>query len=72
MRTKPLSNAKELEKIVAKIVTAYLEGISSDTEKGLVQLVPPLYAASTAISRVGSRSYRCTGCSLNDLSCNES
>lgn len=32
-RTNPLSKAKEMEKRVARIVTAYLEGISSSTTK---------------------------------------
>lgn len=45
MRTNPLSKAKELENRVARIVTAYLEGISSD-RNGLTQLVP-LYPTCT-------------------------
>ena len=45
MRTNPLSKAKELENRVARIVTAYLEGISSD-RNGLAQLVP-LYPTCT-------------------------
>lgn len=57
MRTNPLSKAKELAKRVTKIVTAYLEGISSDTAKKVwskthhlcMQLRPPPHGLEAGV-----------------------